>query len=91
MSQFGANGNGFNPGGRGPSNVIAYPNLYQLFGSQASTQVNRIRSSLASWAATEATTSGLSASALQQIFQIQADLIINNNGDFLSISAKLQG
>ncbi|KAJ2923425.1 hypothetical protein H1R20_g13669, partial [Candolleomyces eurysporus] len=91
MSQLGAGGNGFNPGGRGPSNVIAYPNLYQLFGSQASTQVNRIRSSLASWAATEATTSGLSASALQQIFQIQADLIINNNGIFLFISAKMRG
>ncbi|TFK24579.1 glucose oxidase [Coprinopsis marcescibilis] len=78
MSQLGARGNGFNPGGRGPSNVIGYPNLYQVFGSAASAAVNKIRSSIGSWAASQAG-SGLSAAALQQIFNIQADLIINNN------------
>ncbi|KAH6904571.1 glucose oxidase [Coprinopsis sp. MPI-PUGE-AT-0042] len=78
MSQFGARGNGFNPGGNGPSNSIAFPNLYQVFGSQASSVASRIWSSLSSWASSQAAP-GLPASTLQQIFQIQADHIINQN------------
>jgi len=84
MSTLGAGGNGFDLGGRGPSDAIAFPNLYQIFGSNSDATVNRIRSSLASWAASQAG-SGLSAAALQQIFQVQADLIINNNAPVMEL------
>ncbi|KDR73255.1 hypothetical protein GALMADRAFT_228359 [Galerina marginata CBS 339.88] len=84
MSTLGARGNGFNQGGTGPTDTIAYPNLYQIFGSSASATASRIRSSLASWAASQAG-SGLSASALQQIFQVQANLIINNNAPVMEL------
>lgn len=80
MSTVGAAGNGFDVGGQGPSDAVAFPNLYQLFGpAEGNATATRIRSSIASWAASQAG-SGLSAEALQQIFQVQADLIINNNG-----------
>ncbi|KAF8897995.1 hypothetical protein CPB84DRAFT_1815762 [Gymnopilus junonius] len=78
MSILGAGGNGFDEGGSGPTDVIAYPNLYQIFGSSANAAVSHIQSSLAPWAASQAG-NGLSAAALQQIFQVQANLIINNN------------
>ncbi|KAF6752038.1 glucose oxidase [Ephemerocybe angulata] len=84
MNGLGARGNGFNPGGRGPSDAIAFPNLYQLFGSQSTNVVNRIRSSIATWANNEKG-SAYSAEALQQIFQIQADNIINNNAPLAEI------
>ncbi|KAJ7273830.1 hypothetical protein C8J57DRAFT_1062900, partial [Mycena rebaudengoi] len=73
INSLGANGNGFDKGGRGPSDCIAFPNIYQLFGSQASAKVSQIQSSLATWATSQAT-SALSAAALQ------TNLIINKNG-----------
>ena len=79
FTALGASSTGFDVGGRGPSDAIAFPNLYQTFGGNASAAVSKIRSSIGSWAASQAG-SGLSASALQTIFGIQADLIINNNG-----------
>jgi choline dehydrogenase len=84
MSTLGASGNGFDQGGRGPSDAIAYPNIYQTLGSNANATVNKIKSSIASWAASQAA-SGLSTDALQQIFQIQADLIINNNAPVMEL------
>lgn len=65
--------------GTGPSDVIAYPNIYQTFGSAAASKVSLIQSSLSSWAASESN-NALSASALEQIYEVQADLIINDNG-----------
>ncbi|KAL0959214.1 hypothetical protein HGRIS_014493 [Hohenbuehelia grisea] len=84
MNSLGANGNGFDKGGRGPSDAIAYPNLYEVFGSQANATAQRIRSSLSTWAASQAS-SALSASALQAIYQVQADLIINNNAPVVEL------
>ncbi|KAI0638751.1 alcohol oxidase [Trametes polyzona] len=78
MNSLGANGNGFNPGGRGPTDAIAYPNVYQLFGNKSAEAVQKIRSSVASWAQSQAG-SALSAEALNTIYGIQADLIINKN------------
>jgi choline dehydrogenase len=72
--------NGFNVGGSGPSDAIAFPNLYQVFGDQAAATVTKIRSSIPTWAASQAG-SALNAAALEQIYQVQADLIINNNGE----------
>ncbi|KAJ7674066.1 hypothetical protein DFH06DRAFT_1319178 [Mycena polygramma] len=75
---LGAGGNGFDTAGRGPSDAIAYPNIYQLFDTQASTKVAQIQGNLTAWATSQAG-SALSAAALQQIYQVQANLIINNN------------
>lgn len=84
MSTLGARGNGFNQGGRGPTDTIAFPNLYQVLGSNANATASRIRSSLASWAASQSG-SGLSAAALQQIFKVQADLIIDQNAPVMEL------
>lgn len=79
MNSLGAGGNGFDVDGRGPSDAIAYPNLYQVFGDQANTTAQQIMDSLSTWAASQAE-NALSAAALEQIYQIQANSIINNNG-----------
>lgn len=84
MNSVGAKGNGFNTGGKGPADAIAYPNIYQLFGSQASAMVQEIQSSLGSWASSQAN-SALSANALQQIYQIQAGLIINSSAPVVEL------
>ncbi|KAF8205978.1 glucose oxidase [Mycena galopus ATCC 62051] len=79
MNSLGANAvSSFDPDGNGPSDAIAYPNIYQLFGTQASTKVAQIQGNLSSWATSQAA-SALSAEALLQIYQVQADLIINSN------------
>lgn len=84
MNSLGAHGNGFNPNGRGPSDCIAFPNIYQAFGSQASAMVQKIQSNIGTWAQSQAG-SALSADALQQIFQIQANLIINDNAPVVEL------
>jgi len=68
--------------GTGPSDVIAYPNIYQTFGSKAASEVSLIQSSLASWATSESN-NALSASALKKIFRVQADLIIKDKAPIL--------
>ncbi|KZT24338.1 GMC oxidoreductase [Neolentinus lepideus HHB14362 ss-1] len=76
MNSLGAPGKGLEVEGKGPSDAIAYPNIYQLFGAKAQCMVDQIKSSLSSWASSQAG-SALSAHALQQIYQVQADLIID--------------
>ncbi|KAF8315210.1 alcohol oxidase [Clavulina sp. PMI_390] len=56
----GAVGTNFSLGGSGPSNVIGYPNLYQLFGSNSSSVVSHIQSSIPTWAS-QLSTSAISA------------------------------
>ncbi|KAI3599065.1 glucose oxidase [Moniliophthora roreri] len=84
MSAMGAGGNGFDPQGRGPSDCIAYPNIRQLFGSNAQSSINKINGNLANWANSQAG-SALSGSALQQIYQVQAGLIVNNSAPVAEI------
>lgn len=84
MNSLGAEGNGFDIGGNGPSDAIAYPNIYQVFGNQASSKVSTMQSSLASWAASQAH-NALSADALQQIYQVQANLIANKNAPIVEL------
>ncbi|TFK48008.1 alcohol oxidase [Heliocybe sulcata] len=84
MSSLGAHGNGLDPDGRGPSDVIAYPNIYQLFGDQAQSMVDQINSSLSGWASSQAG-SALSAEALEQIYQVQANLIISENAPMVEM------
>jgi choline dehydrogenase len=84
MTSLGAGSNGFDQGGKGPSDVIAYPNLYELFGDQANSAVSTIRSNINTWAASQAN-NALSQAALQTIYQVQADLIINKKGTSRSV------
>jgi len=74
----------FNPGGRGPSDAIAFPNIYQLFGSQADAMVHKIQSSLDTWA-TQQGSFALNAGALREIYQTQASLIINNSAPVVEL------
>jgi len=81
-----AGSSSFITGGSGPSDVIAYPSLSQLFSSSAggngsttpSQIASQIMSSYPAWAQTQSS-NALSASALTTIFGIQADLIVNQN------------
>ena len=79
INSLGADGNGFDTGGRGPTDAIAFPNIRQLFGTKADASIQKIRSSLSQWAQSQSG-NALSKEALQQIFEIQAGLIIDNNG-----------
>lgn len=79
QTAMGAGSNGFNSGGNGPSDVIAYPNLYQLFGDQGNSMASTIQTSINTWAASQAS-NALSQAALQTIYQVHADLIVNKNG-----------
>ncbi|KAK0217272.1 glucose oxidase [Armillaria fumosa] len=83
MNSLGADGN-FDYGGRGPSDAIAYPNIYQVFGDGAAASISKIQSNLSSWASSQAN-SALSADALEQIYNIQADLIINQNAPIVEL------
>ncbi|KAI0716163.1 alcohol oxidase [Cerioporus squamosus] len=78
MNSLGADGNGFDKGGHGPTDAIAYPNIRQLFGAKADASIEKIQSSLSQWAQSQSN-NALSAEALQTIFNIQAGLIINSN------------
>ena len=80
MNSLGASGNGFDFGGRGPSDAIAYPNIHQVFGDKAGDSINKIKSNLQSWASSQAD-SALSAEALEQIYQVQSSMIIDHNGE----------
>ncbi|TDL23830.1 alcohol oxidase [Rickenella mellea] len=83
LNSLGAGGN-FNPGGSGPSDCIAFPNLFQLFGSQGQAMAQTITNSVPTWANSQAV-NGLSASALQTIFNVQAGLITNNNAPVVEL------
>lgn len=82
MTSLGARGNGFDWGGRGPSDVIAYPNINELYGSEAKGAIDDINANYANWAKTQAP-HGASAAALTTIFGIQKDLIVNKKGPFV--------
>ncbi|KAG8721074.1 hypothetical protein FRC09_008530 [Ceratobasidium sp. 395] len=84
MNSLGADGNGFDVGGSGPSDCIAYPNLYQVFGSQGATIASQIQANVSTWAKAQAA-NGANATALQKIFQIQADLITKNNAPVVEL------
>ncbi|KAK7442996.1 hypothetical protein VKT23_015943 [Stygiomarasmius scandens] len=83
MNSLGAGGN-FDRGGRGPSDAIAYPNLYQVFGDKASDAVNKIQSNLQNWAASQAGFA-LDSGALEQIYNIQSGLIIDHDAPVVEL------
>lgn len=79
MTSLGAGGNGFDWGGQGPSDVIAYPNINELYGSEAQGAIDDMNANYATWAQQQAP-HGASAAALTTIFGIQKDLIVNKKG-----------
>ncbi|KAI0776230.1 glucose oxidase [Trametes elegans] len=79
QNALGAHGNSVKPFGRGPTDAIAFPNIYETFGDRASAAVQKIQSSIATWAREQAG-SALSAEALATIYRIQADLIVREKG-----------
>ncbi|KZV88494.1 alcohol oxidase [Exidia glandulosa HHB12029] len=83
MSQFGSTSSS-KVTGTGPNDVIAYPNLKQLFGSQATNASNTIKNSISAWASSQAG-SALSSDALKTILQTQADYILNRNAPLVEI------
>jgi len=84
QNAFGATSTNFNVDGKGPSDVIAYPNIYQAFGSNATSAVNTITTSLSSWAESQATNAA-NASALETIYGIQAGLIVKQNAPIMEV------
>jgi len=79
MTSLGAGGNNFDVGGQGPSDVIAFLNINELYGSNAQDAINDINANYQNWAQQQAA-HGASAAALTTIFGIQKDLIVNKKG-----------
>jgi choline dehydrogenase-like flavoprotein len=79
MTSLGAGGNGFDPEGNGPSDCIAFPNVYELFGGQGNATASEILQGVDGWAESQKG-NAYSKQALQTIYGIQADLIVNKNG-----------
>jgi len=72
----------FNPGGSGPSDAIAYPNIYQVFGSQASTIISQMNANLTTWAASQAG-NALNQTTLLTLYGIQLGLIVNGSAPII--------
>ncbi|GAW00623.1 alcohol oxidase [Lentinula edodes] len=88
MNSLGAGGN-FDYGGEGPSDCIAYPNIYQVFGwNETALQVavdqlndSSVRSS---WAASQSASAD-SQAALEKNYEVQAGLILNGNAPIVEL------
>ncbi|KAH8810280.1 hypothetical protein DL96DRAFT_1505899 [Flagelloscypha sp. PMI_526] len=75
---------GFTRNGPQWDDLLAFPNLSQLFGSNATEIATKITSNLDSWADSQKG-NALSKDALKTIFQSQADVIINEKVPVLEI------
>lgn len=76
---MGANSTGVDVQGAGPNNVIAYPNIFQLFSDKGDEVAEYIKSSIPKWAVSLAG-NALSTEALEEILNLQARLIVNEKG-----------
>jgi len=86
MNSLGAHGaNGYNSNGRGPSDAIAYPNIYQVFGDAANGVVSSMSDNLASWAQSESAHGHLTKESLATIFEIQRKLIVDNHAPVVEL------
>ncbi|KAJ3979575.1 hypothetical protein F5890DRAFT_1546233 [Lentinula detonsa] len=88
MNSLGAGGN-FDWGGEGPSDCIAYPNLYQVFGwnetaLQIAVEQLNDSNTRSSWAASQVT-SAYSQEALEEIYEVQASLILDGNAPIVEL------
>lgn len=79
MNSLGASAiSSYDADGRGPSDAIAYPNIYEVFGDQATAAISKMTGNLSNWAQSQQG-NALSAAALTTIYGIQRDLIVNSN------------
>lgn len=86
MNSLGAHAvNGYNAGGRGPSDAIAYPNIYQVYGNDAASVVSSMSSKLNSWAESESKHGRLSKESLSTIFEVQRKLIVDKNAPVVEL------
>lgn len=86
IDSIGAHGNAnFNAGGSGPADCIAFPNIDQVFGSAAAGIKAGIQANLSAWANSQKE-SVLTASALETIYGVQANLIVNESGEYMFVN-----
>lgn len=79
-----ANGTGVDTGGQGIADTIAFPNVYQLFGSGSDDAVAKIRGSLRDWSISQAD-HALDGESLYEIMKLQADIIINGSAPVVEL------
>ncbi|KAH9920535.1 alcohol oxidase [Epithele typhae] len=70
--------NGFDIGGQGPPDAIAFTSIRELFGVFADDAIAKLQESLPYFAQTQAH-NGMSARSLQTIFELQAKTLIEDN------------
>lgn len=78
-NSFGAAGSGYSKEGEGPSDVIAYPNIFELFGSESAEVVEALKANISTWAEEQAG-NALNKHALMEIYEHQIDMIIHREG-----------
>ncbi|KAH9920533.1 alcohol oxidase [Epithele typhae] len=78
LNTIGGPMNGFDVGGLGPKDAIAFPSVRELFGVDADDAIAKLQESLPFFAQTQAH-NALSAEALRTIFELQAKTLINDN------------
>ena len=79
LNTVGGPTNGFDLGGIGPKDGLAFPTLRHLFAEETDTSIAKIRVNLRAWAEKDAH-NALSADALEAIYGVQAGLIVNDSG-----------
>lgn len=60
--------------------VVAFPNVYELFGKNASARVRDIERNLDAWAKSQAHNTGADADALKVVFEVVAKTIVEDHG-----------
>ena len=80
LNSIGGPTDGFDLGGIGPKDGLAFPNIRELFGERADASIAKMRASLRTWAQSEAH-NAMSADALETIFGVQARTIIDDHGE----------
>ncbi|KAA1475429.1 alcohol oxidase [Dentipellis sp. KUC8613] len=86
LGAVGAHGTGFDPKGKGPSDVIAFPGLKEVFGDDAEELGQGIVANLTSWAQDMVGRgAAVSVEELEKAYKIQAGLIINSSAPILEL------
>ena len=60
--------------------TVAFPSIYEIFGSNASAKAMEITTSLDEWAQSQAHNTGAGPDELRRMLEIQARIIVNDHG-----------
>ena len=60
--------------------VVAFPSISELFGTNVSGKISEIEESLDAWAESQAHNTGADAAAFREVLRLQANIIINESG-----------